>query len=206
MRELNTDAHACDQAGAASPRRQGTRRGGSQRMLSWLADSSSRNGRRIRSYHELDQYVRTQLDTMRGEPDLATRTERLAAVARGERDLARLYAQAFSPSTGGGSDTGGQVNALLASAGLINAIVVATLGALGARVALPSWTEAPWNAAAPALQLLATTTDPAARARALDELRAQLSSHLDQTATESLRELIDIERTHARVPARSVRS
>lgn len=207
MWKLNTDDHPCDQAGAASPRPLSTCPGGSERVLSWLADSSSRDSRRdIRSYHELDEYVRAQIDKMRGEPDLAARTDGLAAVARGERDLARVYAQTFSPSADAAQHTSGQVNALLVSAALLDAIVVAIRGALGARVVLPSWSEAPWDAAAPALRLLATTTDPASRARALDGLRAQLSSHLDQTATESLIELIDIEHRHSLALVTAARS
>lgn len=195
MRELETDG-AGDRARTAGPRRRASRPGAAPRMLPWLAGPSGES-RHARSYHELDEHLRTLIDSMRGEPDLAARTESLAAVARGERELARLYAREFPPSVGAGRHTRGQVDALVTSAELIDAIVVATRGALGARVVLASWTEAPWDAAAPALRRLAGTTDPAARARALDEIRGELSAHLDQTATESLVDLVEVERAHS---------
>ncbi|MCD2191880.1 hypothetical protein LQ327_00560 [Actinomycetospora endophytica] len=146
-----------------------------------------------RSYAELDDQVRGLLARMRGEPDLAVRTLLLTALAHAERRLAVLHPCVFPPDP----TTSEQAESMSASALLVEAVTIASRGALGERVALPFWTGAPWSPGVPALLALATTTDPGARGRALEELVSILRPHLGTTATECVAELAAVEHHHA---------
>lgn len=145
-------------------------------------------------YAELDEHVRGLLARLRDEPDLAARTAHFAALARSERRLAVLHPSIFP----GAPITAEQAESLRWSALLVAAVTLASRAALGERLALPVWTRAPLSSAAPALREMATTTDPARRARALEAMVSRLRPHLGSTATECLAELAVIEDLHAR--------